>query len=219
MATVFGVAALLMAAAGCSTTSVAPDHSGAEASVHAPPGNDGAVEGGLDAGQAVPICMTSTDCMSGQICCATEAMTVGCQAGPCPYLPALGRSVQLCGSAADCFVAGDTCDDTRLPIKVCSAPIDDGGPSDAGQTDVASDGGLDARDDDAAADTGADVGADVANDSATDSGPADADACAPSGGCTAACVAGRHNVSIMVDGCLVTECCVLDDAGTDAGGG
>ncbi len=33
--------------------------------------------------------------------------------------------------------------------------------------------------------------------------------------CSAACVAGRHNVSTMVDGCLVTECCVPDDAGTD----
>jgi hypothetical protein len=25
----------------------------------------------------------------------------------------------------------------------------------------------------------------------------------------------RANVTVMVDGCLVTECCVLDDAGGD----
>jgi hypothetical protein len=69
---------------------------------------------------------------------------------------------------------------------------------------------------DAAADTGADAAAaDAGADAAMDGGTADADACAPSGGCTAACVAGRHNVTIMVDGCLVTQCCVLDDAGAD----
>ena len=69
---------------------------------------------------------------------------------------------------------------------------------------------------DAAPDTGADAAAaDTGTDSATDGGSADADACAPSGGCTAACVAGRHNVTMMVDGCLVTECCVPDDAGGD----
>jgi hypothetical protein len=69
---------------------------------------------------------------------------------------------------------------------------------------------------DAAADTGADAAtADAGADAALDGGTADADACAPSGGCTAACVAGRHNVTIMVNGCLVTECCVPDDAGAD----
>jgi len=62
------------------------------------------------------------------------------------------------------------------------------------------------------ADAAADTGADAATDGG---GSTDADACAPSGGCTAACVAGRHNVTVMVDGCLVTECCVLDDAGGD----
>jgi hypothetical protein len=49
-------------------------------------------------------------------------------------------------------------------------------------------------------------------------GDAGADACAPSG-CTGSCLSGRHNVSTMVDGCLVWECCVLDDAGADEGGG
>jgi hypothetical protein len=57
-----------------------------------------------------------------------------------------------------------------------------------------------------------DAGPEAATDAPADAMP---DACAPSGGCTAACVAGRHNVTVMVDGCLVTECCVPDDAGTD----
>src|SRR5450432_3437898 len=112
-----------MAALGCSTTSAAPDH---DASMDAPPGLDGGdVDGGLDAGQSVPMCMQSADCSSGQICCATDAMTTECQAGPCPYLQAVSRSIQLCGTTADCFVAGDTCDDTRLPIKICDPPVDD----------------------------------------------------------------------------------------------
>jgi hypothetical protein len=57
--------------------------------------------------------------------------------------------------------------------------------------------------------------ADAAPDVATvDAGP-DADACAPPVVCTGACVSGAHNVSTMVNGCLVTRCCVLDDASTD----
>jgi hypothetical protein len=62
----------------------------------------------------------------------------------------------------------------------------------------------------------ADVGT-AATDDATDSGGADAEACAPSG-CTGSCLSGRHNVSTMVDGCLMWECCVPDDAGADASG-
>jgi hypothetical protein len=146
-------AALLMAAVGCGTTSVAPDH---DASADAPPGldgdADGDVDGGFDVGPSVPMCRQSADCSSGQICCLTDTMTTECQAGPCPNLQPTGRSFQLCDTAADCFVAGDTCDNTRLPIRVCDPPIDDGGPGDAGQADVASDAGLDARGGDAAAD-------------------------------------------------------------------
>jgi hypothetical protein len=59
----------------------------------------------------------------------------------------------------------------------------------------------------AAADTGADA--------ATDGGGADGDACAPPVVCGEACISGAHNVSTMVGGCLVTRCCVPDDAGTD----
>ncbi len=63
---------------------------------------------------------------------------------------------------------------------------------------------------DAAADTGA-------SDAGTEGGPDAADACAPSG-CTGSCLAGRHNVSTMVNGCLVWQCCAPDDAGADASG-
>jgi hypothetical protein len=101
---------------------------------------------------------------------------------------------------------------TGLPLRFCNDPT----PVLCGMPNVASDAGLDGRGDDATADTGADAAtADAGADAATDGGSTDADACAPSGGCTAACVAGRHNVTAMVDGCLVTECCVPDDTGTD----
>jgi hypothetical protein len=47
--------------------------------------------------------------------------------------------------------------------------------------------------------------------------PADAgDACATPTVCNGACVSGAHNVTTMVDGCLVSRCCVVDDAGADA---
>ena len=42
-----------------------------------------------------------------------------------------------------------------------------------------------------------------------------ADACAPTIVCTGACISGAHNVSHMVDGCLVVQCCVPDDAGAE----
>ena len=43
----------------------------------------------------------------------------------------------------------------------------------------------------------------------------DADACAPSG-CTGSCLSGRQNVSTVVNGCVVWQCCMPDDAGADA---
>jgi hypothetical protein len=41
------------------------------------------------------------------------------------------------------------------------------------------------------------------------------DTCAPSG-CTGSCLAGRHNVSTVVNGCTIWQCCVPDDAGPEA---
>jgi hypothetical protein len=165
-------AALLMATGGCTTTPTAPDH---DASTDAPYGLDADVDGGLDAGESVPFCTQSADCPSGQICCAADAMTTACQAGPCPYLQSLGRSVQLCGTAAECFVAGDICSPmpclTGLPLRYCNDPT----PVRCGATRVPSDAGLDARGDDAAADTGAtDASEGGATDAATDGAPADA---------------------------------------------
>jgi hypothetical protein len=189
-------AVFLTAAAGCSTASTAPDNGGADASTDAPPALDGGVDGGLDAGENASMCYQSADCASGQICCGTEAMTTACQPGPCPYLPALGRSIQLCGSAADCPVAPHTCGQldpclTGLPIRVCNPELC--GPF------LESDAALDASGGDATADTGA-----------------DADTCPPSG-CTGACLSSNtHNVATLFDGCLVWECCVPDDAGPDA---
>ncbi len=46
-------------------------------------------------------------------------------------------------------------------------------------------------------------------------------ACPPTVGCNESCVIGSSDVSKVVDGCTVTECCVPggEDAGTDAGPG
>jgi hypothetical protein len=53
-------------------------------------------------------------------------------------------------------------------------------------------------------------------DAATDGGGSDAEACAPSG-CATACPAGTHDVSSVVNGCTVWQCCISDDgAGPDA---
>ena len=59
---------------------------------------------------------------------------------------------------------------------------------------------------DAAADTGADSSPDASSDAA--------DACAPSG-CATSCPRGTRDVSTVVDGCTVWQCCVPDDAGAD----
>jgi hypothetical protein len=53
-------------------------------------------------------------------------------------------------------------------------------------------------------------------DAAADAPDRDAgDACAPATVCTGACIGGAHNVTTMVDGCVVSRCCVLDDAGSE----
>lgn len=64
-----------------------------------------------------------------------------------------------------------------------------------------------------------DAATEAGADSSTDGGPADADACAQSG-CTASCPSngGTHNVSMVVNGCTIWQCCVPDDASADASG-
>lgn len=113
------------------------------------------------------------------------------------------------------------CSSRNQNVGVCYLPFGDDGPSGGSSSsggDSGNPGSIEFGD---ATDTGAESGVmDAGADSATDGGGStDADACAPSGGCTAACVAGRHNVTVMVDGCLVTECCVPDDAGADSATG
>lgn len=120
----WGVAALVAAAIGCSTTSATPDHGGADTGTDAPSALDGDVDGGFEAGPKVPMCLGSADCMTGQICCSdSTTTTMSCQVGPCPSM----GSVQICTTAADCFVAGDTCDPANpcspgLPIRICNGP-------------------------------------------------------------------------------------------------
>jgi hypothetical protein len=130
--------ALIMVAAGCSTTSTGPDHGGADASMDAARIRDGDVdvEVEVDAGPSVP-CLKGADCMSGQVCClANEALI--CQAGPCPNAPPFGMPAvddaastpqQLCATAAECLVAGDICegDDTPGPWKFCRPPPENDG--------------------------------------------------------------------------------------------
>ena len=57
-----------------------------------------------------------------------------------------------------------------------------------------------------------DAASDVTTAEHPEGGADSADACAPTG-CTATCLDGRHNVSSIVDGCEVWQCCVLGDAG------
>ncbi len=62
---------------------------------------------------------------------------------------------------------------------------------------------------DAATETSTNAAADATEEDAT------VDACTSSV-CTASCVPGAHNVSRIVDGCEVWQCCVPDDAGSSA---
>jgi hypothetical protein len=56
-------------------------------------------------------------------------------------------------------------------------------------------------------------GACVSVDASADAADASTDACAPSG-CTGSCVdLSARNVSAIVNGCVVWQCCVLADAG------
>jgi hypothetical protein len=187
-------AALLLPATGCSATAAAPDHGGVDASTDATLASDGGVDGGLEAGVDVPTCLGSADCMTGQICCAYfTTMMTGCQAGPCPST----GSVQICATAADCFVAGDTCDQSDpcspgLPIRNCNGPgytvscglpAIDAGPDAPG---APGDAAIDAGTGDAAADGSDDIATDAAADASAQGageagGPCTANSDCPTG--------------------------------------
>ena len=63
-----------------------------------------------------------------------------------------------------------------------------------------------------------DPGAPVPQDAAVEAAPeASADGCPPITVCTGACVEGRGNITTVVNGCTMSQCCVpLDGGGTDA---
>jgi hypothetical protein len=137
-------------------------------------------------------CTNAAACKVGEVCCVITPGTTNCQAGPCPSVPANsswgGGPFQLCATAAECFAAGDTCGVFSEGPGNLPGIFACNAPADGGTTEAA-----------------------------TDSGPLDADACAPSG-CTGSCLSGRHNVSTVVNGCTVWQCCMPDDAGADANG-
>jgi hypothetical protein len=128
-ATVSTRAAAVLMAAGCSTMPAAPEHGGGDSSTDAMLAPDLVVDLGTDAGP----CKSAADCMTGQVCCVTNAdiWTTHCLSGPCPDLPASslwpGGPFQLCRTAAECLTAGDVCPWLPNPgnlVLFCQPPID-----------------------------------------------------------------------------------------------
>lgn len=82
----------------------------------------GSVGGGSSSGVSGVACTNSAACPAGEVCCGTIMMTTACQSGPCPSTP-IGP-IQLCTTAAECFVRGDTCGPIpqapMLPVMICS---------------------------------------------------------------------------------------------------
>jgi hypothetical protein len=237
----FGAAFLSVLGEACNSTSSNQGGTDASAQSHASPEASVtacAAAGGQCLVGAVCGAISVADCAGGAVCC----LDVICAPDAQYDIPPQGSSYdQSCTADSDCVAVGFgnaclVCEigcvanaaisksaeaqyrsdvaktpangvDCGCPEELPGGPCCIGGMCQFGSRCLATD---------AAADTGADAAAvDAAIDAATDGGSRDADACAPSGGCTADCVAGRHNVTAMVDGCLVTECCVPDDAGTD----
>jgi hypothetical protein len=89
----------------------------------------GSSGGGSSSGPPPNPCLGSADCASGLVCCATINLSTQCQAGPCPETT-FGR-IQLCATATECLVHGDTCIPLTIapetPITVC-IPADGGRP-------------------------------------------------------------------------------------------
>jgi hypothetical protein len=87
----------------------------------------GSSGGGSSSGPPANPCLGSADCAAGLVCCATIDLSTQCQAGPCPETT-FGR-IQLCATATECLVQGDTCIPLTIapetPITVCIPP--DGG--------------------------------------------------------------------------------------------
>jgi hypothetical protein len=173
-------------------------------------------------------CMTESDCVGvvdGHFCCPSAAINVSVQA---QFMADFQKAFAACGGAAQCSgrgacgnvgpccvsgtcqIASGSCSDP-MPIATPLACIGAGGQCAFRSLPCAGVvGPQDCGNDAAVCCIATDAGS-----STTEAGvDAATEACAPSG-CNTACPAGTHDVSSMVNGCLVTECCVPDDAGAD----
>jgi hypothetical protein len=141
-------------------------------------------------------CMLGGGCTQTQICMGIAGCTSNCQCLDGTWQAPCPTEVPQSGSA--CTAAGATCGYVTQAIA-CGGSVDcycQGGAWSCSPTCVT-----------------------PTEDASTDVG-ASADAC-PSSGCTGSCLNGAQNVSHLVDGCLVWQCCVPDGSGfgSDAGDG
>jgi hypothetical protein len=192
------VVCLARAATGCSTSSNLAGNSDAGEDVSA---TDSGVASGL--------------CFAGCLCSPVDACPSGCYVsqGVQPdgsLSEACENEIMPCVPGGGAWSFGETTScpglhhGSRIALPDYPVTYLDGGPDGAFCCDL--------EHEYAALDAAADTGA----DDATDGGPLDAGACVPSG-CTASCAAdmSTRNISHVVNGCLVWQCCVPDDAGTE----
>jgi hypothetical protein len=174
-------------------------------------------------------CTTDSDCVAvvdGTGCCPNSSVNVSVQA---KYTADFQKSFAACGGEAQCVglggcanigpcCVGGTC---QMASGSCAHPMPVGN-SDAclgagGQCAFRSlpcagvVGPQDCGNEAAVCCIATDAGSSTA-EAGVEAGT---EACAPSG-CNTACPAGTRDVSSMVNGCLVTECCVPDDTGAEA---
>jgi hypothetical protein len=189
-------------------------------------------------------CITDSDCVGvvdGMGCCPNSSVNVAAQAQfMADFQKAFAAGcgahgcTEACGTAGPCCVGGTcqftTAQECHPPTPVTDAGADTGADADGPAACVAAGGEclvggsnsicavVGPQDCNPDRDPGGQYcclqKAGVA-DAAPESG-ADADACAPSG-CSTACPAGTQDVSSMVNGCLVWQCCVPSAAGRDGG--
>jgi hypothetical protein len=148
----------LALASGCSSSSspAEPANEAGASSSSSSGGTASSSGGGLGDADINLVCMDSTTCMTGQVCCASVSISAGlsvtsaCQTGPCPTG---ATSYQFCASTTECL-NGATCNANPLgagPMICTGGTPGDGGSSgghDSG-TEAGSSGG------DSGGDTGA----------------------------------------------------------------
>jgi hypothetical protein len=79
--------------------------------------------GGMDSA-ASAMCLNSTSCPTGQVCCATIMSTTSCQVGPCPSTPV--GPLQLCSTSAEC-TSPQVCLTLAVMPAVKTCQMGDGG--------------------------------------------------------------------------------------------